>query len=82
MTFSDRHRDKNGQISRKHSNTLVRTVRTIYGPFFAPRFAEADELKDVHERLDEPSLHLHRDHDGGAPVPGDRAARVILERRW
>jgi len=27
----DRHRDKNGEISRKHGNTLVRTLRKIYG---------------------------------------------------
>jgi hypothetical protein len=26
-----RHLDKNGEISRKHGNTLVRTLRRIYG---------------------------------------------------
>lgn len=67
MTFSERHRDKNGRISRKHGNTLVRTLRKIYGASFAPGFADTDLLKDVLDKLDEPSLsHLHRDHDGGA----------------
>jgi hypothetical protein len=66
MTFTERHRDKNGQISRKHGNTLVRTLRKIYGQTFAPGFADTDQLKDLLDRLDEPSLsHLHRDHDHG-----------------
>jgi hypothetical protein len=30
-----RHRDLDGQTSRKHGNTLVRTLREIYGPDFA-----------------------------------------------
>jgi hypothetical protein len=30
MAF-ERHRDKNGEISRKHGNTLIRTLRKTYG---------------------------------------------------
>jgi hypothetical protein len=30
MAF-ERHRDKNGEMSRKHGNTLVRTLRKHYG---------------------------------------------------
>ena len=30
-----RHRDKNGEIGRKHGNTLVRTLRKAYGQHFA-----------------------------------------------
>ena len=30
------HRDKNGEISKKHGNTLVFTLRQIYGQGFAP----------------------------------------------
>jgi len=60
-----RHRDKNGEISRKHGNTLVRTLRKIYGPGFAPGLPDTAKLSDVLHKLDEPSLsHLHRDHDG------------------
>jgi hypothetical protein len=60
-----RHRDKNGEISRKHGNTLVRTLRKIYGSGFAPNFPDTAKLSDVLHKLDEPSLsHLHRDYDG------------------
>ena len=30
-----RHRDKSGEISKKHGNTLVSTLRKIYGSTFA-----------------------------------------------
>jgi hypothetical protein len=30
-----RHRDKNGEISSRYGNTLVRTLRKIYGQGFA-----------------------------------------------
>ena len=29
--LDNRHRDKNGQISRKHGNALISTLRKIYG---------------------------------------------------
>ncbi len=63
--LATRHRDKNGEISRKHGNTLVRTLRKIYGPGFAPGCADGDKLADVLHRFNEQSLsQLHRDHDG------------------
>jgi hypothetical protein len=63
--LDDRHRDKNGHIARKHGNTLVKTLRKIYGAGFAPGFKETDKLSDVLHKLDEPSLSkLHKDHDG------------------
>jgi hypothetical protein len=61
--LDDRHRDKNGEISKKHGNTLVRTLRKIYGSDFARGFPEASKLSDVLQTLDEPSLSkLIRDH--------------------
>ena len=45
--LDDRHRDKDGEISRKHGNTLVRTLRQIYGASFASGFAETDKLSEV-----------------------------------
>jgi hypothetical protein len=27
-----RHRDKDGEISKKHGNTQIKTLRKIYGP--------------------------------------------------
>jgi hypothetical protein len=60
-----RHRDKNGEISRKHGNTLVRTLRKIYGAKFAPGCADEEKLSEVLHKFDESSLsQLHRDHDG------------------
>ncbi len=61
-----RHRDKNGEISRKHGNTLVSTLRKIYGQSFAPSAAPHEKLSDVLAKLDEPSLsRLVRDHEHG-----------------
>ena len=51
-----RHRDKNGEISRKHGNTLVSTLRKIYGATFAPGAEPRDKLSDVLVAMDEPSL--------------------------
>jgi hypothetical protein len=63
--LDDRHRDKNGEISRKHGNTVVRTLRKIYGPGFAPGCRDDEKLSDVLHKFDETSLsQLHRDHDG------------------
>jgi hypothetical protein len=32
MAADARHRDKNGEISRKHGNTLMHTLRKATGP--------------------------------------------------
>lgn len=45
--LNGRHRDKNGEISRKHGNTLVRSLRKIYGPSFAKGAREDEKLSDV-----------------------------------
>jgi hypothetical protein len=64
--LDNRHRDRNGEISRKHGNTLVRTLRKIYGSGFAPGCKDDEKLSDVLQKLDEPSLsQLVRDHQGG-----------------
>lgn len=61
-----RHRDKNGEISRKHGNTLVATLRKIYGPGFAEGHPATETLSDILEALDEPSLtKLVHDHERG-----------------
>jgi len=63
MAF-ERHRDKSGEISRKHGNTLVRTLRKHYGRNFA--LGCDDVLSDVLHKVDEPSLSkLVRDHQDG-----------------
>ena len=61
-----RHRDKNGEISRKHGNTLVRTLREIYGPNFAAPYPPTAKLSDVLHDMDESSLSkLVHDHNIG-----------------
>jgi hypothetical protein len=61
-----RHRDKNGEISHKHGNTLVGTLRKIYGKGFAAGYPDTVELSEVLHQLNETSLsQLRRDHDTG-----------------
>jgi hypothetical protein len=61
-----RHRDKDGEISHKHGNTLVRTLRRIYGPGFAAGYPETETLTGVLHQLNETSLsQLRRDHETG-----------------
>jgi len=57
-----RHRDKNGEISKKHGNTLISTLRQNYGAGFVPGRSGGEKLKEVLHDLDEPSLtHLIND---------------------
>lgn len=64
-----RHRDKNGEISRKHGNTLVSTLRKVYGASFAPGAQPHEKLSEVLADMDEPSLsRLVHDHEHGALV--------------
>jgi hypothetical protein len=61
-----RHRDKNGEISHKHGNTLLGTLRKIYGKGFAAGYPETTELAEVLLQLNETSLsQLRRDHETG-----------------
>jgi hypothetical protein len=64
--LDNRHRDKNGEISRKHGNTQVGTLRKHHGVGFAAGFKDSDKLSDVLAKMDEPSLSkLIRDHEAG-----------------
>ena len=59
-----RHRNKDGEISGKHGNTLVRTLRKIYGQGFAAGYPENSKLSEVMFHLNETSLsQLRRDHE-------------------
>jgi hypothetical protein len=67
MSIDDRHRDKNGEISRKHGNTLVGTLRKIYGQAFAAGEPESAKLETVLAKLHETSLtQLVEDHAAGS----------------
>ena len=54
--LDNRHRDKNGEISRKHGSTLIRTLRETYGPGFAPACDPDAKLSDCLHQIDEKSL--------------------------
>ena len=60
----NRHRNKDGEISGKHGNTLVRTLRKIYGQGFAAGYPETAQLSEVMPQLNETSLsQLRRDYE-------------------
>jgi hypothetical protein len=65
-TFDNRHRNKDGEISAKHGNTLIRTLRKVYGQSFAAGYPDTEELREVLHELNETSLsQLRRDHETG-----------------
>ena len=83
--LDDRQRDLNGQISKKHGNTLVSALRKIYGQRFLQGFAkDRDKLSAVLKSADEPSLHqlradltkLHADHEAGTLAEKIKAAQI------
>jgi hypothetical protein len=64
--LDNRHRNKDGEISGKHGNTLIRTLRKIYGQSFAAGYPETEKLSEVLLKLNETSLsQLRRDHETG-----------------
>ena len=54
--IDSRHRDANGEISRKHGNTLIKSLRIAYGKDFAAGCDDTQTLAEVLHKLDEPSL--------------------------
>ena len=55
----DKRHDHDGEISRKHGNTLISTLRETYGDGFARGFDGNEKLNHMLERLDQESLaHL------------------------
>jgi hypothetical protein len=65
-TLDNRHRNKDGEISAKHGNTLIRTLRKVYGQTFAAGYPETEKLREVLLKLNETSLsQLRRDHETG-----------------
>jgi hypothetical protein len=64
--LDSRHRNRDGEISGKHGNTLIRTLRKVYGQSFAAGYPETEKLSEVLLKLNETSLsQLRRDHETG-----------------
>jgi hypothetical protein len=84
MTLFD-YRDKDGELSRKHGNTLIGTLRSHYGSDFAAGCSESDRLTDVLDQLDEGSLNkLARDYEAGQLVqifPNCTGCRQITHQK-
>ena len=60
--LDNRHRDANGEISKKHGNTTIGMLRHTYGEGFAPGVNGNAKPSTVLKELDEPSLtHLVKD---------------------
>ena len=45
--LDSRHRNRDGEISGKHGNTLIRTLRKVYGQSFAAGYPETEKLSEV-----------------------------------
>ncbi len=66
VSLDNRHRNKDGEISGKHGNTLIRTLPKVYGQSFAAGYPETEKLSEVLLKLNETSLsQLRRDHETG-----------------
>jgi hypothetical protein len=64
--LDNRHPNKDGEISGKHGNTLIRTLRKVYEQNFAAGYPETEKLREVLFKLNETSLsQLRRDHETG-----------------
>jgi hypothetical protein len=62
--LDNRHRNKDAEISHKHGNTLIRTLRKVYGQSFGAGYPEAEKLSEVLLQLNETSLsQLRRDYE-------------------
>jgi len=44
MAIDARHRDRSGEISRRHGNTSIRTLRKTYGVRFARDCGDDENL--------------------------------------
>ena len=59
-----RHRNKVAEISHKHGNTLIGTLRKVYGQSFAAGYPEAERLSEVLLQLNQTSVsQLCRDYE-------------------
>ena len=57
--LDQRHRDADGEISRKHGNTQVGTLRDTYGPGFAAGRRSDMKLSTLLDQSGAPSLRQY-----------------------
>jgi hypothetical protein len=64
--LDNRYRNTDGEISQKHGNTLIGTLRKVYGQGFAAGYPEAERLSEVLLQLNQTSVsQLRRDYETG-----------------
>ncbi|CAN5449738.1 hypothetical protein BH11PSE4_BH11PSE4_43090 [soil metagenome] len=64
--LDEHHRNHDDKISHKHGDTLLGTLRKIYGKTFAAGYADNAKLGEVLLKLNETSLgQLRRDYETG-----------------
>ena len=64
--LDNRHRNHDSEISHKHGNILVGTLRKIYGQSFAAGYPATEKVSEVLLQLNDTSLcQLRRDHETG-----------------
>jgi hypothetical protein len=64
--LDNRHRNHDGEIGHEHGNTLIRTLRKIYGQGVPAGYPETEKLSEVLLQLNETSLsQLRRDYETG-----------------
>lgn len=56
LGLDERCRDNDGEIRHKRGDTLVKTLRKVYGPDFAPGVRSATRLDTLRERAGGASL--------------------------
>ena len=54
--LDNRHRNHDSEISHKHGNTLIGTLRKICGQSFAAGYSATEKLSEVLLQLNETSL--------------------------
>jgi len=64
--LDNRHRSNVGELSHKHGNTLIGTLRKVYGQSFAAGYPETEKLSEVLLQLNQTSAsQLRRDYETG-----------------
>jgi hypothetical protein len=62
-----RHRNKDGEISRKHGDAQIGKLRKTYGASFAKGCGDTEKLSNTLVKLDKQSLsQLIADHENGS----------------
>jgi len=64
LGLDNRCRDNDGEIRQKRGDTLVKTLRKIYGPDFAPGVRSDAKLDTLRKHAGESLTQMLKDTDG------------------